>query len=47
MSKEKQIEKIILKYYNDPWYTVPDMGCDIEILKKKYTDATDTNVGHK
>lgn len=33
----EEIEKLILRYYNDNWYTVPDLGCDIEMLKKKYT----------
>lgn len=31
-----EIEKLILRYYNDKWYTVPDLGCDIEMLKQKY-----------
>ena len=35
----EEIEKLVLRYYNDRWYTVPDMGSDIEILKQKYTEA--------
>lgn len=39
-----EIEKLILRYFNDDWYTVPDMHCDIEKLKKKYTEGeTDDN----
>ena len=34
----EEIEKLILRYYNDEWYTVPDLGCDVEILKKKYAE---------
>lgn len=39
-----EIEKLILRYYNDGWYTVPDMGCDIEILKKKYTEGRNESI---
>lgn len=35
----EEIEKLILRYYNDEWYTVPDMWCDVEMLKKKYTEG--------
>ena len=33
-----EIDKLILRLYNDVWYTVPVMGCDVEMIKKKYTE---------
>lgn len=33
----EEIEALILRYYNDEWYTVPDLGSDVAQLKEKYT----------
>ena len=33
----EEIEKLILRYYNETYYTVSEMECGIAILKEKYT----------
>lgn len=34
----EEIEKLIVRSYNDKWYTVPDLWWDVKMLKKKYTE---------
>lgn len=35
----EEIENLLNRYYNDAGYTVPDMGYDIDELKKKHTEG--------